>query len=141
MNVIISLSLRISAILNCIWRSIIIISIILVLLLFSIGIGLIQGKPSSAKDWTPAMVLARSSLELVTVRDYLYEDENGELFAKLKQEPGKSGPCWTLVSFFGEDTFELLNLYTEARDLMSNCGEYDFSGQMNLGSRRADLSQ
>src|SRR6056300_1446847 len=36
MNVIISLSLRISAILNCIWRSIIIISIILVLLLLSI---------------------------------------------------------------------------------------------------------
>lgn len=91
----------------------------------AVGIGLIQGKPSSAKDWTPAMVLARSSLELVTVRDYLYEDENGELFAKLKQEPGKSGPCWALVSFFGEDTFELLNLYTEARDLLSNCGEYD----------------
>jgi hypothetical protein len=87
----------------------------------AVGILLIQGKTSTSKAWTPAMVLARTSLELVPVRRHLHEDESGELFAKLNDKAAKSGEqCWALASFFGQETHALLDLNNEARDLMSN---------------------
>ena len=94
----------------------------------AVGIGLIEGK--SSKAWTPAMVLARTSLELVPVRKHLHEDDSGELFAKLKDKSAKSGEqCWALASFFGQETHALLDLNNEARDLMSNCSsDKDLSG-------------
>lgn len=104
----------------------------------AVGILLIQGKPSTSKAWTPAMVLARTSLELVPVRRHLHEDESGELFAKLKDKAAKSGEQrWALASFFGQETHALLDLNNEARDLMSNycSGDEDVSGsETQLGN-------
>ncbi|KAL7499343.1 hypothetical protein ACHAWT_008258 [Skeletonema menzelii] len=92
----------------------------------AVGIRLIEGKSSNI--WAPAMVLARTSLELVPVRKHLHEDEKGELFATLKDKSVKSGSgkkCWALASFFGQETHALLDLNNEARDLMSNCCSED----------------
>mmetsp|Transcript_20232 Transcript_20232/g.31603 ORF Transcript_20232/g.31603 Transcript_20232/m.31603 type:complete len:638 (-) Transcript_20232:15-1928(-) len=85
----------------------------------AVGIWLIEGK--SSKTWTPAMVLARTSLELIPVRKHLHEDDSGALFAKLKDKTKSGQQCWALASFFGQETFALLDLNNEARDLMSNC--------------------
>lgn len=87
----------------------------------AIGIWLIEGKVS--KTWTPAMVLARTSLELVPVRKHLDEDDSGELFAKLKDKTTKSGQkqYWALASFFGQEKYAVLDLNNKARDLISNC--------------------
>jgi len=71
--------------------------------------------------WKPAMVLARSALELVTVRQFLHEDEDGNLFAAMDGEGrggGKPDDRWALASFFGEEQHALLRLRDETRDLL-----------------------
>ena len=105
----------------------------------AVGVSLIEGKTSMKKaggvgggttnidEWKPAMVLARSALELVTVRQFLKEDDKGNLFAvanmttkgKSKSDSALKGDDrWALASFFGEEQHELLHLRNEARDLM-----------------------
>ena len=113
---------------------------------FAVGISLIEGRRTTYKtggagggtasvhDWKPAMILARSALELVTVRSFLHEDTDGILFAtmtaanssKSKDAVGggdsslKGGDRWALAAFFGETGEEehaLLHLRDEARDL------------------------
>lgn len=104
----------------------------------AVGVSLIEGKTSMKKaggvgggttnidEWKPAMVLARSALELVTVRQFLKEDDKGNLFAaanmttkgKSKGDGSKGDDRWALASFFGEEQHELLHLRDEARDLM-----------------------
>jgi len=104
----------------------------------AVGVSLIEGKTSMKKaggvgggttnidEWKPAMVLARSALELVTVRQFLKEDDKGNLFAaanmttkgKSKSDGSKGDDRWALASFFGEEQHELLHLRDEARDLM-----------------------
>lgn len=104
----------------------------------AVGVSLIEGKTSMKKaggvgggttnidEWKPAMVLARSALELVTVRQFLKEDDKGNLFAaanmttkgKSKSDSLKGDDRWALASFFGEEQHELLHLRDEARDLM-----------------------
>lgn len=105
----------------------------------AVGISLIQGKTSKSNVWKPAMVLARTSLELVPVRQHLFEDEEGELFAKLKDEQAKSGEryCWALASFFGEETHALLELSNESRDLLPSCNENDLDSH-SLGFQVSD---
>ena len=116
----------------------------------AVGVSLIQGKTAklkggSAKGWKPAMILARSALELVTVRQFLHEDMYGNLFAKMKSSNvGGSGTGsagvddrWALASFFGEEQHALLNLREEARDLLvdvvtnSNSDEANKEGDSN----------
>lgn len=106
----------------------------------AVGISLIQGKVSKSKAWTPAMILARTSLELVPVRQHLHEDqESGELFAKLKDKTAEQ--CWALASFFGQETHALLDLNNEARDLMSNySGDEDSDGSEKLISVAVPLA-
>lgn len=105
----------------------------------AVGVSLIEGKTTMKKaggvgggttnidEWKPAMVLARSALELVTVRQFLKEDDKGNLFAaanmttkgKSKSDSALKGDNrWALASFFGEEQHELLHLRDEARDLM-----------------------
>ena len=97
----------------------------------AVGVCLIEGRTTSVKssktieDWKPAMVLARSSLELVAVRQYLNEDENGNLFAEMITEGSNRKPHlsdrWALASFFGfhgDDQHGLLRLRDEARELL-----------------------
>ena len=105
----------------------------------AVGVSLIEGKTTMKKaggvgggttnvdEWKPAMVLARSALELVTVRQFLKEDDKGNLFAAANmttkgKSKGDSAPKgddrWALASFFGEEQHELLHLRNEARDLM-----------------------
>ena len=105
----------------------------------AVGVSLIEGKTTMKKaggvgggttnidEWKPAMVLARSVLELVTVRQFLKEDDKGNLFAasnmttkgKSKSDSALKGDDrWALASFFGEEQHELLHLRDEARDLM-----------------------
>jgi len=104
----------------------------------AVGVSLIEGKTTMKKaggvgggttnidEWKPAMVLARSALELVTVRQFLKEDDKGNLFAaanmttkgKSKSDSLKGDDRWALASFFGGEQHELLHLRDEARDLM-----------------------
>jgi len=120
----------------------------------AVGVSLIQGKTAKIKGgggnhhpnnngcglWKPAMILARSALELVTVRQFLHEDEQGNLFANMKAQAGKKKPPsrssnasvgginnaaednkddrWALASFFGEEQHALLRLRDEARHLL-----------------------
>lgn len=88
-----------------------------------IGISLIEGKISKSNNeggsggvWKPAMILARSALELVLIRALLNEDERGNLFSYGKNE--SSNDKWVLASFFGEERQSLLRLRDEARDLL-----------------------
>jgi hypothetical protein len=86
-----------------------------------IGISLIEGKTSKSNEggsgvWKPAMILARSALELVLIRPLLNEDERGNLFFYGKNE--SSNDKWVLASFFGEERQSLLRLRDEARDLL-----------------------
>ena len=112
----------------------------------AVGVSLIHGKITKFKtggagggctnvgEWKPGVILARSALELVTVRSFLHEDEDGNLFATMTKKSkgkGKSGSGggsvspyykgadrWALASFFGEEELHLLHLRDEARDLM-----------------------
>ena len=87
-----------------------------------IGISLIEGKMSKSINeggggvWKPAMILARSALELVLIRPLLNEDERGNLFFYGKNE--SSNDKCVLASFFGEERQSLLRLRDEARDLL-----------------------
>lgn len=87
-----------------------------------IGISLIEGRTSKPNEvggggvWKPAMILARSALELVLIRPLLNEDERGNLFFYGKNE--SSNDKWILASFFGEERQSLLRLRDEARDLL-----------------------
>lgn len=96
----------------------------------AVGVCLIEGRTTSVKssktieDWKPALVIARSALELVAVRQFLNEDENGNLFAEMITEGSNRKPHlsdrWALASFFGyhgEDQHGLLRLRDEAREL------------------------
>lgn len=100
----------------------------------AVGICLIEGKAS--KTWTPAMVLARTSLELVPVRKHLDEDDSGALYAKLKDKTTKSGQkqYWALASFFGQETYAVLDLNNEARDLMSSFKSDEDPNEKQLGN-------
>ena len=92
----------------------------------AVGIALVRGQYGWEKydKWKPAMVLARSALELVPVRQFLYEGPRGELFAKMTRD-GKDHPMkyakdfWALTSFFGGDDYALLNLRREMRGLIT----------------------
>ncbi|KAL7531908.1 hypothetical protein ACHAXR_004302 [Thalassiosira sp. AJA248-18] len=120
----------------------------------AVGVSLIQGKTAklkggSVKGWKPAMVLARSALELVTVRQFLHEDDDGHLFAEMKGGGDGGGGYgvddrWALASFFGEEQHALLHLRDEARDLLVdvvtdvetvNGGD---NGELNKEATKAD---
>ena len=94
----------------------------------AVGIRLIEGRTS--KTWAPAMILARSSLELVPVRKHLHEDND----TKAKDETEKPlKQFWALASFFGRETHAFLDLNDEARDLISNdIIDGDLSGSNQL---------
>ncbi|KAL9188149.1 hypothetical protein ACHAXT_006527 [Thalassiosira profunda] len=94
----------------------------------AVGVSLIQGQTSKLRGvthekWKPAMILARSALELVTVRQFLHEDEEGALFANMRlggseRDATRPDDRWALTSFFGEEQHALLRLRDEARDLL-----------------------
>ncbi|EED91547.1 predicted protein [Thalassiosira pseudonana CCMP1335] len=101
----------------------------------AVGISLIRGQTVALKTrirgWKPAMIFARSALELVAVRSELHEGERGELFATMEREESmKSSPAkerqnagpekWGLAVFFGGDAFALLCLRDEAQDLITS---------------------
>ncbi|KAL3791274.1 hypothetical protein HJC23_000891 [Cyclotella cryptica] len=95
----------------------------------AVGITLVRGKIRSPKTrvwgWKPAMILARSALELVPVREFLCEGKNGELFQNMEKDgkkqlrAGVSRDLWALTSFFGGDNFAVLNLRDEVQALIT----------------------
>jgi hypothetical protein len=94
----------------------------------AVGITLVRGqydiKSHSPEKWRPAMVLARSALELVPVREFLQEGAGGELFGQKKLEEAESGISATddllaLTSFFGSKDHEVLNLRSEMKGLIT----------------------
>ena len=94
----------------------------------AVGITLVRArfdiKSNSQDKWRPAMVLARSALELVPVREFLQEGVNGELFGQKKLEEAERGVSSTddllaLTSFFGGKDHEILNLNNEAKGLIT----------------------
>jgi len=104
----------------------------------AVGVSLIHGKTAKLKGkvngWKPAMILARSALELVPVREFLYENDKGELFASMNRDAsfGRSflstgasknddglRDRWALASFFGEEAHGLLHLRDEAKALFT----------------------
>lgn len=102
----------------------------------AVGVSLIQGKTAKLKGkvngWKPAMILARSALELVPVREFLYENDKGELFASMNRDasfcrsflsPSENDDGlrdrWALASFFGEEAHGLLHLRDEAKALFT----------------------
>jgi hypothetical protein len=91
-----------------------------------VGISLVRGQYGSEKyeKWKPAMVLARSALELVPVRQFLHEGPRGELFDKMERDGKthavkKAGDFWALTSFFGGNDYAVLNLRGEVRGLIT----------------------
>ncbi len=125
----------------------------------AVGITLIQGKTAKLKGkvngWKPAMILARSALELVPVREFLYEDEKGELFASMntnastcsnflspdasKNDDGL-GDRWALASFFGEEAHGLLYLRDEAKALFLTDGDGNTAESLESGSVQSPRS-
>jgi len=94
----------------------------------ALGITLVRGrydmKNNSPDKWRPAMILARSALELVPVREFLQEGEKGELFGRKKQEEAETGHSSTddimaLASFFGGRDHEVVNLNNETKGLVT----------------------
>ena len=94
----------------------------------AVGITLVRArfdiKSNSPDKWRPAMVLARSALELVPVREFLQEGVNGELFGQKKLEEAEKGissadDLLALTSFFGGKDHEVLNLNNEAKGLIT----------------------
>lgn len=94
----------------------------------AVGITLVKGqydsKSTSSEKWRPAIVLARSALELVPVREFLQEGKDGELFGRKKLEEAESGvsaadDLLALSSFFGGKEHEVLNLRTEVKGLIT----------------------
>ena len=132
----------------------------------AVGVAMVRGRSSTLKggspekaagssdkgggggSWRPAMVLARSALELVTVRRYLHEDEgDGTLFAGMNAWTNRNSARragvddrkndrWALASFFGEEQHALLRLHDEARDL--GLGEGAVAAGMN-GNKRSSV--
>jgi hypothetical protein len=89
----------------------------------AVGVSLILGKKSKLSrsvDWKPAMILARSALELVPVRSFLHEDERGYVFATMATERDNThaDDRWALASFFGDEQHDLLRLRDEACDFL-----------------------
>ncbi|KAL7488912.1 hypothetical protein ACHAW6_014505 [Cyclotella cf. meneghiniana] len=95
----------------------------------AVGITLVRGRIRSPKTrvwgWKPAMILARSALELVPVREFLFEGKNGELFqntekdGKKQQRSAFSRDLWALTSFFGGDVYAVLSLCDEVQALIT----------------------